>query len=323
MGELLDAAGAFFRHHLKALVQLFSAFAVVEFAAAQFLEKRFASVGPVLQALQNKKGVPPQEVLAAAGGLAMAYLFTLSVLGLTTLFASVAVSRYVGRAQLGEPESVGEALQASLRSAPRMLAAMVTFGFFGALLTFRGMLPGGALGIAGGTLLPVSPLRTAALVIGALLMVLGVTVALLSWFLRSLMLGPLLALETGSGFWAYRRAGQLLSGKAGPAWTDRIWVRASITVTVVTLFALVMALVSQLPLDILRYAYGHSAWSLEATDSVPAYLSVPAKLFGLFIQCFFGSFSLTFMTFFYLDCRARKEGLDLASKLDALGPGTA
>jgi hypothetical protein len=311
MGTLLDRSASFWRRSVWPLSKLFLPFALFELAAIDASERLAARYLSNLQPGAAADPKPAELLLFAA-----AYLAFIGLVYLLSALASSAVSRYVGNLELGRPEPLFATIRQTLGKIWPLLAASITFCFWGALFSFLCCLPG--MGLLVTAALAQSSWRLVLMALGFGLFVIGFLAALLPWLLRLSFVGTLLGLETVPGCGVYRRTRQLLSGKGGPSWTDWIWVRASVTFTVMLLFMIIVGLLGQLPTDILRQIYGHSTFDLKAAAAVPLVFGVPAKLFALAVQCLFGPLQSVFLAFFYFDCRARKEGLDLELRLKAL-----
>jgi hypothetical protein len=119
-----------------------------------------------------------------------------------------------------------------------------------------------------------------------------------------------LAAEDVGALTALRRSNELVSGRIGPGFVDRVKVRATILLTVMLLIRLVVQLMATVPGMIIALAFGRNGLS-----ELPQGLLIPAELISTMAEAAFGPLYLAFTAFFYLDMRARREGLDLELRL--------
>ncbi|HZI16883.1 MAG TPA: hypothetical protein VE153_41335, partial [Myxococcus sp.] len=136
--------------------------------------------------------------------------------------------------------------------------------------------------------------------------------------LRFSLMAPVLAMEDLSATRAFRRSGELLSGRVEPGFTGRVRVRAMILVTVVSIILVAVSLLSGLPALIVQLAYGSPFDPVAAAaNPVPQSILVPAELLQVVGQAVFSPLGLVFYAMFYLDMRVRREGLDIERRLEA------
>ncbi len=320
LGELIDRSATFWRKHLKPLFLLSFGFNLVTYILTKGLQLAMQETQATLQRELTKGGATSEMALAygqLVGALAVTLVLTFWVYWLSTLV----VARYVVPVQLGEPVKPVDGLRRGLSKLGALTVAYL-FSLLWALgVTLLLMLPGAALAGVGAWLAAsdASPVLGFLLVgLGVLLGGFGVLAALLWYFLRFSLLAPVLALEDMSALKAFRRSGELLSGRVGPGFAGRVRVRAMILVTVVSFILVAVSLLSGMPALFVQFAYGNPLDPAGAgLDAVPQTLLVPAELLQVVGQALFSPLGLVFYAMFYLDMRMRREGLDLEKRLEA------
>lgn len=321
LGELIDRSATFWRKHLPALFGLTLGFDLVLYIITKGLQLTTQHNYLALQGAIRTGDTP--SMLAEYAQLLSVSAVTMVVYIWIYFLNSLVVARYVVPTQLGESVRPAECLRRAVKRLGALTGAYVLSLLWGLGANLLLMLPGGALA-AGGGLLLVSEgtgARVAGavvLAVGALLMVLGLLGGILWYLLRFSLLSPVLAMEDLSAVRAFRRSGELLSGRVEPGFTGRVRVRAMILVTVVSVIILAVSLLSGLPAIILQFAYSTSADPMSlATGGAPQVLLVPAELLQAVGQGVFSPLGLVFYAMFYLDMRVRREGLDLERRLEA------
>jgi hypothetical protein len=242
--------------------------------------------------------------------------------------STLVVCRYVVPAQLGEPVPPAEGLRRGLKRLGAFTGAYALSLLWAVVATLLMSLPGGLAVVAGAAMLGLGGTagRVAGgivLVIGVILVMFGMLGGLLWYLLRFSLLGPVFAMEDLSAMRAFRRSGELLSGRVEPGFFGRVRVRAIILVTVVSVILVAVSLVSGLPALIVQFSYGNPFDPVAmASNPVPQAILVPAELLQVVGQSVFNSMGLVFYALFYLDIRVRREGLDLESRLEARSTST-
>jgi hypothetical protein len=321
LGEIIDRSATFWRKHLKHLFLLSFGFNLLTYIITKALQLAMQSTLTVIQGAA--KGEGNLETLLAAYGQ---FLITTAGMLVATFWlywlSTLVVSRYVVPAQLGEPVAPAEGVRRGLKRLGAYSGAYALSLLWAVGANLLMVLPGGLVAGAGGAMLGLSStpgLRLAGgivLFVGVLLAMLGVVAGLLWYMLRFSLLGPVLAMEELSAMRAFRRSGELLSGRVEPGFLGRVPVRAMILVTVVSVILLAVSILSGLPALLVQFAYGNPLDPLNATP-VPQALLVPAELLQVVGQAVFSPLGLVFYALFYLDMRVRREGLDLEQRLEA------
>lgn len=321
LGEIIDRSASLWRRHLKSLFLICFGFDLVGYMLAKGLQLVSQNALLTLQAGTPSMPELVRLLVQLLGGLGLVIVVGLWLYWLSTLL----VSRYVVPQWLGEPISLGEVFRQAL---PKLKAltgayALSLLWAVGALLLLMlpsALLLGGALALevlVGGTAARV--LGAALLVLGAVLLIIATLGSFLWYLLRFCLLAPALAMEPLSALGAFRRSGQLLSGRVEPGFTGRVGVRAMLLVTVVSAILFAVSLVSGLPALVVRFAYGIPLQPTQAAlQAIPQLILVPVELFQVVGQALFTPLALVFYATFYLDMRMRREGLDLERRLAAL-----
>jgi hypothetical protein len=331
LGELVDRSALFWRAHLKPLFLLCLGFELVNYILSKgfllMLERSNGLLNQTQEQLQAQARGDPMGVMLEAGWLMLAATGLLIVLVWSYWIATLVIARYVVPVQLGQPMRPADGLRRGLSRLGSLTGAYLLSLLWGLGTTLLLVLPGGVL-CALGVFLASSTSSSDArfvvipLVIGGFVLAgVGALGALLWYFLRFSLLGPVFAMEDLSTLGTFRRSGNLLSGRIAPGFMGRVKVRAMILLTAVSGIIIAVSLVFSLPAWIVRAAYGHlTNPAAAATHPIPQALLVPMELFQVLGQSIFTPLALVFSAMFYLDMRMRREGLDLERRLDALPP---
>ncbi len=323
IGEIIDRSATFWRKHLKNLFLLSFGFNLLTYIITKAMQLAMQSTIQLLQGAA--KGEADMEavlvgyaqfILVAAGTLvATFWLYWLSTL---------VVARYVVPAQLGQPVPPADSVRRGLKRLGAFTGAYALSLLWALGANLLMALPGGLVTAAGGVMLGMSDAPGArlgggiVLVVGILLVMLGVLGGLLWYLLRFSLLGPVMAMEELSAVRAFRRSGELLSGRVEPGFSGRVKVRAMILVTVVSVILIAVSILSGLPALIVQFSYGNPLDPIAAAaNPVPQSILVPAELLQVVGQAIFSPLGLVFYALFYLDMRVRREGLDLEQRLEA------
>jgi hypothetical protein len=320
LGELIDRSATFWRKHLKPLFLLSFGFNLVTYILTKGLQLTMQETQATLQRELTNGGATSELMLAYAqlvAALSVTLVMTFWVYWLSTLV----VARYVVPAQLGEAVKPADGLRRGLSQLGALTVAYLVSLLWAVGLTLLLVLPGSLLAGVGAWLAVTDSGQVLGFLVvglGVLLGGFGVLAALLWYFLRFSLLAPVLALEDVSALKAFRRSGELLSGRVGPGFSGRVKVRAMILVTVVSFILVAVSLLSGLPALFVQFAYSNPLDpSGPGLGAVPQTLLVPAELLQVVGQALFSPLGLVFYAMFYLDMRMRREGLDLEKRLEA------
>lgn len=322
MGELIDRSATFWRRHFGVLLRLYLGFQLVQYVVTKLYVFAMARWFPILrggvQAMQVTHSAPEEALrqvflgFASGGGTMLVYF-------LITWFTAVAGTRYAARAYLGTPITLGEATRAMWRRAGTIVGAFGLSLLWLLGVTLLLMIPGAGLTLAAASRADSNPGAVVLAGMGVALLMLGVVTALLWYLLRFFLTAQVIAMEDPGAVFAVRRSGALVSGRIGPRVTDWVKIRATILVTVVALILTAVGFVAGLPALLLNVVYGRIFDPVNADpDAVPQALLVPAELLQVLAASAIGPLYVVFGVLFYLDMRARREGLDLELRLDAL-----
>ncbi|HXN41819.1 MAG TPA: hypothetical protein VN918_08540 [Myxococcaceae bacterium] len=114
-----------------------------------------------------------------------------------------------------------------------------------------------------------------------------------------------------------------MSGRIGPGVMTGVKVRATVLITAMMLVVLVVTSLGSIPSVFLTLAYAKRDGIFAVSSAVPELFLIPAELFHVGVQSLFGPLYIALASIFYLDMRARREGLDLELKLNGLKEGAA
>jgi hypothetical protein len=323
LGEIVDRSATFWRKHLKDLFLLSLGFNLVTYIATKAMQLAMQRSLVAIQGAATSQGEPPL-MLDEYGRILAVLAATLVVTFWLYWMSTLVVSRYVVPTLLGETVRPVEGFRRGLERLGTLTGAFVLSLLWAVGANLLMALPGGLVTGAGAGLLVLSEgtgsrLAGGVLVgVGLLLVLLGVVGGILWYLLRFSLLAPVLALEDLSAMGAFRRSGQLLSGRVEPGFTGRVTVRAMILVTVVSVILVAVSLLSGLPALIIQLSYRNPLDPASvAVNPVPQALLVPAELLQVVGQAVFSPLALVFYALFYLDMRVRREGLDLERRLEA------
>ena len=324
LGEIIDRSAIFWRRNLKTLFLLAFGFDLLGYILTK---------GMQLVALQTQRTLlassgSEEEAVAALGAAGQMML----ALGVTMVLAlwlyqvvNVVVARYVVPSLLGDKAEPADGYRRAWQKLGALTGAYVLSLLWAMAMSFLLSLPGVLLAAGGGALSFLASggsrvLGSILLGLGLILMLLGVTGAMLWYLLRFSLLAPTLAMEDLGAVGAFRRCGSLLSGRVEPGFGGLVTVRAMILVTVVTAIVLTVGLTSGLPVLLARYAYGNLSMDARVVvaNPVPQAVLVPLELLQVSCQALFSPLALVFYATFYLDLRVRREGLDLERRLEDL-----
>ncbi|NTX07914.1 hypothetical protein HUA74_39175 [Myxococcus sp. CA051A] len=318
LGELIDRAVTFWRGHLKPLFVLNLGYSLVGFIATKATLQLTRWLTPMLY-VTDKDAVTKEAPFEMLGQASLSlvlwsglFMFLIWSYWLTT----VATARYVLSAQLGTPVSPADGLRRGLSKVGAVTGAFLLSVGWSTLVTLVASIPGTVLMVAGGiaTAMDSQVLGIVLLVAGGLLLALGMLGAILWYFLRFLLLPPVLAMEDLGAWGAFTRSGAMLSGRVEPGFLGRVMVRGMILFTVVSLILFSVHLLFGIPAWLVMLPYGNP-FSAETMARTPQLLLVPVEILQVAAQSFFSPVNFVVCSFFYLDLRVRREALDLEQRL--------
>ncbi|WP_253910614.1 hypothetical protein, partial [Pyxidicoccus fallax] len=320
MGEMIDRAATFWRAHLKPLFVMSFGFSLVNYIVTKVAMLTTQRLAPLLYTgdAQSRGQMDPTQLMGQAG-VAMALWGVLFVfLFWSYWLATMTASKYVVSVHLGEPVGPADALRRAFSRVVPMTGAYVISMGWSTLVTVLCLVPGALFGgLAFAAAVNGSNVMGAALgIIAALLAGLGAIAAMLWYFLRFMLLPPVMATEDVGAWEAFRRSGALLSGRVEPGFLGRVVVRAMILYTVMSLILISVQLVSQIPSWVVMAQYG-SPFDAATMSRTPQYVLVPVELLQVFVQAGLTPIYFVFCSLFYLDMRVRREALDLERRMEA------
>ncbi|WP_257456994.1 hypothetical protein [Archangium lipolyticum] len=323
LGEIIDRSATFWRKHLKTLFLLSLGFNLATYIVTKAMQLAMQRNLKVIQEAAAGRGDPSTVLVEYARFLAVltgAMIVTFWLYWMSTLV----VSRYVVPTLLGETVSPVEGLRRGLKRLGTLTGAFMLSLLWAVGANLLMAIPGGLVTGAGAGLVALSSGTGARLAggvllgVGVLLLLLGLAGGILWYLLRFSLLAPVVAMEDLSAASAFRRSGQLLSGRVEPGFLGRVTVRAMILVTVVSVILLAVSLLSGLPALLVQLAYRNPLDPASvAANPVPQLILVPTELLQVAGQAVFSPLALVFYALFYLDMRVRREGLDLERRLEA------
>ncbi|WNG52543.1 hypothetical protein F0U60_23210 [Archangium minus] len=322
LGEIIDRAATFWRKHFKQLFLLSLGFNLVSYILTKALQLAMQRKYVTLQDAMRDgdlgvMGAEYGQIMVAMVGLMVmsVWLYSLNTL---------VVSRYVVSTQLGAPARPAEGVERALRRLGPFTGAYLLSLLWGVGITLVLMVPGGVMAAAGTAMRVMSEglgsrMGSVLLLVGGILLAgLGFIGGILWYLLRFSLLAPVFALEDLPAVRAFRRSGELLSGRVEPGFTGRVTVRAMILVTVVSLILTAVSILCGLPSLIVQLVFGRPFDPVAAAaNPVPQAILVPAELVQVAGQAIFNPLGLVVYATLYLDMRVRREGLDLERRLEA------
>lgn len=323
LGELVDRSAAVWRAHWKPLFRLYLGFQLVQFLFLRGFELAARAWFPVLRggkATTDALRENPDALLGQLAIAAPAMIGLTLVLTLITHALSTAGSAFVIPILYGRGATVGGALR-------RMVQQLgATVGLVGLSLGWLvgwgllAMLPVIALA-AVGALVDAPAVKVIALILGLLWALVAMVVVILGYVVRFATAGQVLAMEETGALGAYRRAGALSSGRVGEGALGLVKVRLTLVITVVGVILLVVTLLGSLPALVIQGVYGNIFDPSRADpDAIPQALLVPAQLLQIVLGSLVAPLYAVALSWFYVDMRMRREGLDLELKLTAPPP---
>lgn len=324
IGEIIDRAVTFWRRRVWTLFQLSVGFQLLSYALGKAFQLVLERSAPLLRDPGKldevvRRGMQGEEVrqLAIAGSASVAWM----VLAIAvTWIANVLIASFTIAEVTGRPHSIGDAVKRLMR---RMgsLAGTFVIAHAWALGAFAlAMVPGLLLFIGFAAALErLAPFAIALFVLGGAAVAFGMLFITLWYVLRFMLAPPVIAAEDGGAWATFKRSNALISGRVGPRFVDRQFIRATLVLTVMFVVVIVVGVVTSIPALLVQSAFGNIFDPTNADPSkIPQALLIPAELFEVFCASLVSPLTFVLGAFFYLDARMRREGLDLELKLDAL-----
>ncbi|MFO0597542.1 MAG: hypothetical protein U0228_19710 [Myxococcaceae bacterium] len=322
LGELIDRSFNFWRSHWKPLFQLVLGFQLVTYvvvASSQGISRKLFPLASDPVALQKTPDLALPHLMGQIGMLTLASVVALYV----SQVATVAITwftwnRVTGRGTPGPRESFQHAAArfGSISSAFALSMAWSAGAFV------LSTIPGAALG-ALSTLLLTRDSRAGAvaLLVLATVVLLVAWVALFLWFvLRFILVSQIIAVEDAGGLAAFRRSNVLSSGRVGPNVIDLVKLRLTVLVTVMGVIFVVLTMVNSMPLLIVGSIYGANFNpGTTVNDVVPAWVLLPVQLLQTVAGSLIAPMLGVFQSWFFVDMKMRREGLDLELALEGRG----
>lgn len=325
LGEIIDRCAIFWRAHLVPLFALGLGFQLIDYIFKKTVAITLERTSSLLrnpQELEARIQDDPLGVTTELGLMVLAAILLMVVLTWSYWISTVVIARYVVPIQLGESARPSDGLRRGLQRLGALTGAYLLSLLWGLGITLLCMLPGTIALVLGAVLTSTVEgsggriLGVALSVIGVIVMGLGWLTALLWYFLRFAVLGPVFAMEDLAALGSFRRSGALLSGRVAPGFMGRVKVRAMILLTAIGGIVIAVTLIFSIPGLIVHSAYGQFGNpSAAAANPIPQAILVPVELFQVLGQSIFLPLSLVFSAMFYLDLRMRREGLDLERRL--------
>ncbi len=319
VGEILDRSASIWRANWKALFKLFLGFQLATWVLTKVWELISRHYFPAprggartLEAMQEN----PTELLTQLGGSLSVGVGFAVVAIFGSYFVSVAATRYVFPRMIGKTATLTQALAATWKQVGALS------GFYGLMILWTVLvagllvLPGSAL-ILFGTMGETTQTGAVLAALGGVLALSGLMIAFLWFILRFMLAAQVLALEDSGAVGAFRRSSELSSGRIGPGFMGLTKVRLTIVFTVIATLFVAVTIAFSIPQMIVQFAYTNPFDPAHSNpDAVPAYLSVPVELLQVIAQSVIAPLMIVFDIVFYADMRVRREGLDLALKLE-------
>ncbi|MCP3143362.1 hypothetical protein LXT23_39200 [Pyxidicoccus sp. QH1ED-7-1] len=316
---MIDRAATFWRGHLKPLFVLSFGFSLVNYIATKSTMLGVQRLAPALYGpdAQARAQENPAAVLGDASVSMGLWVILIVFLFWSYWLATTAAARYVVGVHFGESARPADCLRRAFSRLGTLSAAYLIAMAWGALMTVLMLAPGALIGglAAGAAVTGSNTLAVILAVVAAPLALLGLVGAMLWFFLRFLLLPPVLAMEDLGAWDTFKRSGELLSGRVGPGFLGRVLVRAMILYTVVSFILISVQLVSGIPSWAVMAPYG-SPFDAGTMARTPQFLLVPAELVQVVAQSCFTPLYFVFCSLFYLDMRVRREALDLERRLE-------
>ncbi len=323
IGELIDRAAHGWRRHFGTLFRLYLAVQLCVFMAGKAFELSMAKWFPLVRGGKAMaQAIDEGRASELIEQYALFFGFGIPLTLLSSWLASVvgtAASWFFIRQHLGQPATIADSIARMKARLGTLTGAFVLAIVWALGAGFLCLLPGAAM-IAAGV---VPDWRNevpglALLALGMIVLALGLLAAFLIFLVRFLFLPQVIAMEDVGAREAMKRSGQLISGRVGPAFLDRVKVRATLLLTLASAILVVVTLTAGIPASILQFVYAQPFDPVNANpDAIPQALLIPAQLLQTLVQAAFSPLFMVVSALFYVDMRVRREGLDLELKLGA------
>ncbi|MBK7860214.1 MAG: hypothetical protein IPJ65_16690 [Archangiaceae bacterium] len=314
LGEIVDRSATFWRAHWRRLYGLFFVFSLAQYVLIKGGQSLVARVSPASRDLATMLRAAlqdPQALQQQAPAVLLGLGLVLIVVLFGTQVTTTAAAHWVMPTLLGEKASVLDGVRYAVRRLGTLSGLFLLAIGWALLALVLFVMPAIALTIVSGLLA-----SQVLAIIAVLLMGLGLLAWSLWFFLRFALWGPVVAAEPLSPLGAFKRCDALTSGRVAPGLMGLVKMRLMVLISVVAVVLLLISVISGAPIFVLRGIYGNLLD--PAAGDVPAYLMVPAELLNLAAGAVMYPLYVAFQTLFYVDMRARREGLDLELQLKGL-----
>jgi len=322
LGEIIDRSAAFWRGHVKPLFLLFLGFQLVQFIFLKAWEIGTSVYLPAArggtEALELAQSDPAKAMLQLSVGMVAMLLVVLFTFFLSQV-SGVAATRFIYPRVLGQgTPDIGEGLKGALSRLGATAGAFALAMLWSMLVATVLQLPAAAL--VGGSLAVAAAGHTATsaglAIAGVLVMFAGLVVTMLWFIIRFILLSQVIAMEDVGALGAFRRTGELSSGRIGPGFLGLVKVRLTLLITVVGAIVVLASLISGIPQFLVQAFYGNVFDPAHSDpNAIPQALLVPAQLLQIIVGSLVSPLYAVLQVMFYVDMRVRREGLDLTLKL--------
>lgn len=318
LGELLDRAVNFWRKHWRPLFVLVLGFRLVELTPMMIGQIIIRTYFPLARDPQAMKDAPLEALPQLLGSMGV-LLTAMAVMLLVAHVTSVAVTHFAwGRlVGLDAPQPADAFRHCAQRLGPTVGSFLLSLGWgVGVFLLLS--IPAAFTGWAAWSSVGDGRQGVAIGLLVASFLLLGLAAVVTAlWFtLRFVLLTQILSIEPVGAWEAFRRSGQLSSGRIGPGPGGLVKVRLMVLITVVGGLLLILGAVTSIPVLIAGAIFRSDSPGL--LDHVPLTVLIPLQFLEGVVGALFAPLGIVFQLFFYGDMRMRREGLDLELTLDRL-----
>lgn len=322
VGELIDRCVTLWRRRLKQLFQVMIGFQLVLFVLGKAFtlaaQQLFPSLMNGQQFLEQSKGGPlTPELMRETLIASVAFSGFFVVIMLVSWASYVALNRFIIDEVVGPGGDRGRSLTRVRKRIGTLIGAFFVVHLWAAGVFALSLLPG-MIAAAVAALMDSRGATIAMLAVAGLLLLFLPLAATLWYFLRFMLVPTVIAVEERGVFDSIRRSGELLRGRVGPAFVDRVFIRATLVLTVIFAVLFIVVALLSIPAGVVQIIFGNILDPGHATPgAVPQWLLIPAELFEAIGAAMLVPLSPVLAALFYLDMRMRREGLDLELKLNA------
>lgn len=320
LGELIDRSVNFWRSHWRPLFWLLLGFQLVEgalLAAARGLTRVLFPLASDVEAIKQGTDGAVVHMGGALSLLALAAIGSLFVAQIAGVAAThFSFSRLTDR---GHPDGSDSFRHAASRLGTITGAFLLSMAWSVVVMVLL-LLPAAGLGAGaialglshqGGPALALAVLAAMALILGAIVLVL--------WFaIRFILVSQIIAVEPLGAVATFRRANAMSSGRIAPGAGGLVKLRLTVLVTIISMVLLMVGLVASMPMLIAGAVFGANFTPGHTlNDVIPLWALLPLQLLQSVLGALSAPLYVVFQTFFYIDMRVRREGLDLELALGA------